>query len=210
MSLAICVTGVKQTLSGCFYQICSRLELSGTRELIQPIPRRQIWTAISSITRLVIEVVRSSLLVISITSSLIYLLQDSCRASEYSLLPVVEHLDLEYFRYQGVYRDSYYISEGSAPGDSRFLQMQAGSALNLRLRVLQYLYWDNRFHMDMDTTSQVRAAGWQWEGGLHIPGTPVDLYEHHHSRHVLDRENPRGDKFPLENTYGIRLRLIGE
>lgn len=124
-------------------------------------------------------------------------------AKEFHLLDV-EELNMEYFKYEGQYRDSYYVH-----GDSNPIQMSSGAALNMRLQVANYLYWDNRFHLDNDDGNRVRAAGWQWEAGARIPWVPLDFFQHHHSRHILDIQNPRGDKFPLENTYGVRIHFIG-
>lgn len=125
-----------------------------------------------------------------------------CAASEYHLLQV-EDLSVEYQRYQGVYRNAYMIDDDGEP-----MQFSDGAAMNLRLSPINYTYMDNKFHMSSDEYKHVRYVGWEWEAGIHI--SRVDLFEHHHSQHGLEYVNPRGDGFPLENSYGIRVHIIGD
>lgn len=111
---------------------------------------------------------------------------------------------MEYFQYRKEFRDPYFVdSEG------RYLQMRDGAALNFELGILDsWLYWKNRIHMDMDYTPQPRHVGWEWEAGAHIPFIPLDVFQHHHSRHGMEYRHPDGLRFPVEDSVGIRLRLI--
>ena len=85
--------------------------------------------------------------------------------------------------------------------------MNYGAALVWNLDIFKYAYWDNRVHMTTDYSPQVRHVGWQWEFGVRLGHFDV-LYKHH-SQHSLDYENPRGDAYPLEDMYGVRIHLIG-
>ncbi len=93
-----------------------------------------------------------------------------------------------------------------APGLFRPMRMQDGAELHMDLDIVQYGYWRNRFHMAEDQYKHVRHVGWEWEAGLSLPY--VDLFEHHHSQHGLEYVNPRGDSFPVQDTYGIRFKFI--
>lgn len=110
---------------------------------------------------------------------------------------------MDYFRYQEYNRDPYFVDRRG-----HYIQFRDGAALNLNLRVVHFMYWKNRIHMDMDHTPQVRHVGWEWEAGIHVPFLPIDLFQHHHSRHWLEGESPRGDDYPIENSYGIRFKFI--
>lgn len=129
-----------------------------------------------------------------------------CAAAEYSLmLPHLSEMDIEYFRYHGQYRDPYFVDD-----QGQYIQMRDGAAVNFTLSLLGPLYWKNRIHMDNDArTNTPRHVGWDWEGGIHVPYLPLDIYQHHHSRHGLEYQSPYETKFPVEDSYGIRLQLIG-
>lgn len=87
-------------------------------------------------------------------------------------------------------------------------------AANFNLRLLDVFYWNNYVHTE-GTTSQVRTVGWQWDLGLHV-SKQIDFFYQHHSRHVMDAEDPvyytdrdtrEQIRYPMENSYGIRLRF---
>lgn len=126
------------------------------------------------------------------------------RGAEFRLLDVDE-LSMEYFKYREALRDPYFINSDGTP-----MQFQDGAALNMNLRILDlglvHLYSRNYIHMGQDTERHVKHVGWEWENGI---GTKyLDAFLHHHSRHGLEYINPRGDRFPVEDTYGVRLKLI--
>lgn len=58
----------------------------------------------------------------------------------------------------------------------------------------------------METARKVpKTVGWEWELGI---GTEwLDVYRYHHSRHIMDEvgETP---KFPVQDSYGVRIHLI--
>lgn len=132
----------------------------------------------------------------------LFVVNSILQAKEYSLWSVDE-LNMEYYRYERDYRDPYFIE----PDGRTYKPMRDGAELNMNLSVLKWLYWDNRMHMGMDQTSQVRHVGWEWEAGLRLPY--IDIFSHHHSRHGLEYINPRGDRFPVEDYVGIRFKFIG-
>lgn len=131
---------------------------------------------------------------------LLLVIPSSGSAAEYKLLNVRE-LSAETYEYRGVYRDSYTLQDNGEPR-----QLTRGGALNLNVDFANAIYMDNHWHLAGDE-AQVRQVGWQYETGFYFRA--VELYWHHHSQHVLDQPNPRNDKFPLENWYGIRVTIIG-
>ncbi len=134
-------------------------------------------------------------------------------ASTFSLFEV-DRLDMEYYKYRNGYRNPYLITSGDDTTDGyRPMVLVDGSELNMNLSIAKYMYWRNRFHMASDQYKHVKYVGWEYEGGLDISSLtsstiPVELFQHHHSQHGLEYVNPRGDKFPVEDTYGIRFIFI--
>lgn len=133
---------------------------------------------------------------------LLAILGNELQAAELHVLEI-QDLSVEYWRYEGVYRNSYLVKQDDSP-----MQLQDGAALNLRLNPINYTYIDNRIHMASDTDRHVRYVGWEWEAGVQYK--MIDVFEHHHSQHGLEYINPRGDGFPLENSYGVRIHIIGD
>lgn len=113
---------------------------------------------------------------------------------------------IEYYEYPQGMRDPYFIETDNTSKSGRFTQFERGSAVNFDTEILKYGYWDNRVHMDMDDT-QVRHVGWLWELGLHL-GPYVDVFHNHHSRHGLEYKNPREDRFPVSDQYGVRFTFV--
>lgn len=68
------------------------------------------------------------------------------------------------------------------------------------------IYWDNRTYF-YGTSSRVKHVGWQWELGANI-NSSLQIFYHHHSEHTQDRPAPTMDKFPLEDSIGIRINLL--
>lgn len=92
-------------------------------------------------------------------------------------------------------------------------QYRGRVAIEFDLRLLNdWLYWNNRVHGE-GTDGQFQTVGWYYELGLDLG--KVQLFWQHHSRHVMDREQPyywderretwKRAKFPVEDSYGIRL-----
>lgn len=153
---------------------------------------------------------------------LIFLTAQTSQASKFSLWSV-DQLSMDYFKYRSGMSDSYFTECNSVPGTGREdllgnrectrMQFQDGAALNLDLEVLRYAFWRNRFHMSQDQYRHVKHVGWEWEVGLDVSRMtdrviPLELFQHHHSRHGLEYINPRGDHFPVVDTYGVRLKFI--
>ncbi len=84
-------------------------------------------------------------------------------------------------------------------------------AADFQLRILEVGYWQNRVHTE-GTGAQLQTVGWHWELGIRL-SDQVAIYHEHHSRHRMDsvgidaNGDNRPDKFPVEDSYGIRLRF---
>lgn len=78
---------------------------------------------------------------------------------------------------------------------------------DLGLQFLKYGFWKNNIHLETNR-SQVKTAGWEYDMGVHL-GPYIDVFHHHHSRHVLDSDNDIPGKFPVEDSYGVRFNFIG-
>ncbi len=117
---------------------------------------------------------------------------------EYSLK--LTEMSVEYYKFDGR-RDSYFPEH-----DER--DWVAGSKVNYTLGVLKYFYWFNSLHFEMDNTPQIRSGGWEFEAGIK-PFKWLDIYKHHHSQHVFEAVNSDGQRFPVVDSYGVRLNLVG-
>lgn len=125
-------------------------------------------------------------------------------AGEYKLLSA-DRLDVEYTKLMPNNRDPY------APQYTGHWRDRA--ALKWDISVLGRAYWNNNTHTEMIDTGQVKTVGWEWEAGFHV-WKHLDVYKYHHSRHIMDEEpqTSSGDiitnSFPVEDSYGIRIRFI--
>lgn len=90
-----------------------------------------------------------------------------------------------------------------------------GAAFNTDLNVFRYgdiaFYWTNKLHFDQSKTNgHIKHAGWQYEFGIPLwvdkGSSKIELFQQHHSRHVL--EETRADHFPVYDRIGIRIRLL--
>lgn len=128
------------------------------------------------------------------------LMAGEAKAEGWRLLDL-ETFNMEYYRLDA-YRDDY-ASYALDTNES----WKDGAATNFNLTLLAYdqyrIYMDNRVHME-DTNSQVRHVGWEWETGVDLK--LIDIFWHHHSQHVLDATVP-GERYPLENYYGVRVNF---
>lgn len=147
----------------------------------------------------------------SLISTLIMCVSSS--AYGYTLFSV-DRLEMDYYKYRTGYRNPYLITSGDDTEDGyRPMALVDGSDLQMDLGIADLLYWRNRFHMGSDEFKHVKYVGWEYEVGVDTSRVtshtiPVELFQHHHSQHGLEYVNPRGDKFPVEDTYGIRLKFI--
>ena len=88
-------------------------------------------------------------------------------------------------------------------------------AFRVDLRLLEVGYFRNNVHTEA-LESQVKTVGWEYEIGLRVFPW-LDIFRHHHSRHVMEGEQPRvwdidrqalrEVRYPVEDSYGIRLRF---
>lgn len=105
----------------------------------------------------------------------------------------VEELFVEYRKYEA-YRNPYY-----PPGKDDWTHT---GEFNWTVSAFNRLYWDNKFHMSMDLTPQVRHAGWEYYLGFRVFNW-FHLVKYHHSEHVM--EDKFLHKFPVEDSYGFRI-----
>lgn len=106
----------------------------------------------------------------------------------------LEAMDFEHRKIEAL-RDPYFPNKDDWNNSTNF---------HFRIGLLKAFYWDNVIHMEMDQ-SQVRAGGWEWTMGLRVFSW-MDVVKYHHSRHVM--EESRQMKFPVEDSYGIKIYLI--
>lgn len=87
------------------------------------------------------------------------------------------------------------------------------AAFDIDIRILEVGYWDNRIHTEAVSQS-VKTVGWEWELGLRVaPG--LELFRHHHSRHVMEETTMWGyhpgrdeiypTRYPVEDSWGVRF-----
>jgi len=77
-----------------------------------------------------------------------------------------------------------------------------------------WVFWRNEIHGE-GVDAKFVTMGWHYEIGIDLG--MVELFWEHHSKHVLDSEQPdywsdrlgdwRQHKFPVEDSYGIRLNF---
>lgn len=122
----------------------------------------------------------------------------------YRLLDV-DRLDFTYQRLRPETRDPY------APEYTG--QWRERAALEWDLRLFRYGYWRNNIHTEtVNPSGVVKTVGWQWELGVEL-GKYLDLFTSHHSRHIMEEAAPEdrfdsSNQFPVEDAYGIRLKLL--
>lgn len=128
--------------------------------------------------------------------------------SSFAKEPVrVTNLSIEAARYYN-YRNPYFLLE-----NDRHQKFLGRTNLRLDIGLLprddpteHILYWHNNIHGSVDQESkEYREVGWEFEMGSRI-NRYFDVFYYHHSEHVLEQE--RSYKFPLEDSYGIRINLI--
>lgn len=97
--------------------------------------------------------------------------------------------------------------------DIRCADYKGRVAVNFDLELFRYGFWRNYVHGE-GTNAAFTTVGWQYEFGFKI-GSQFEFFHKHHSRHVLDREQPKiwdenlnmpvDGRFPVEDSYGIRI-----
>lgn len=108
-------------------------------------------------------------------------------------------MDLEYSRFKDGTRDPYLPAEDGNWKDR--------TALKWNLQLAGLLEWRNNVHTEtVRDSGTVRSVGWEWE--IAIPISQFELFTHHHSRHVMERESTPGTSFPVEDNWGVRVKLI--
>lgn len=120
--------------------------------------------------------------------------------SRYSLFEAKElSLDL---RKVSIKRDPYYVNK-----DDWYSYV----GLNWDISILSYMFWDNKVFFYGDR-AQVRKIGWHYDMGIRVTNQ-IDFYWHHESEHDADHDKadpdfPERGRFPIENSYGVRLKFL--
>lgn len=136
---------------------------------------------------------------------LVFLTADIALArGNYSLFEV-EKLDIKHSQMAEASRDPYAMQYTG--------QWYSKSELEWRINMLKFIYLDNNMHMEMIDPVTVKTVGWKHELGIRILDS-ISLFWGHHSRHILDEPGPDpyivGNQFPVEDHFGIRIRIIEE
>ena len=118
----------------------------------------------------------------------------------------LEKFNITYSQFQPFSRDPY------APNYTGYWHERA--SVEWRINVLKAIYWDNNMHLETIDAKTVKTVGWHWELGLRLH-KKLMIFHEHHSRHILD-EGPQHapytgrNQFPVEDSFGIRIKLIEE
>lgn len=120
--------------------------------------------------------------------------------SNIKLLDVDEfYIDYEQFRNR---RDPYLYEYNDRWRDR--------TNVKFNINILGALYFDSRIHMETLDTGVYKSGGWEWYVGARVTSW-LDVYAHHHSQHVFEKNVVTVDgknTFPVEDSYGIRVKLI--
>jgi hypothetical protein len=124
---------------------------------------------------------------------------------EYYLVNL-EKMDFQYAHFKPETRDPY------LPKYTH--QWKEKTAVKFRMGLLGgRAYWDNNVHGETVDTGVFKSVGWQWELGIRITDQ-LSVFHEHHSRHVMEalpeKRFNAGSQFPVEDSFGIKLRLIKE
>lgn len=116
-------------------------------------------------------------------------------------------LDLDYFDMRGA---RFGANRDPLTPDIPSEDYTGRVSTQFNLRLLEVGYWDNRVHTEA-IQSKVQTVGWHWELGIRLTNT-ISFFHEHHSRHRMDDVYPydydgngKPDKFPVEDSYGIKL-----
>lgn len=91
---------------------------------------------------------------------------------------------------------------------------ESRAALKMKFNVLGALYWDNDVHTEA-ADGAPKTVGWHWVLGVRV-NPQIDLFEEHHSRHLMDEASPTErmypdyrthHTFPVEDSYGVRFNI---
>lgn len=117
----------------------------------------------------------------------------------------LEMFDVKYAQFKPYTRDIYAAQYTGTWKDR--------GAILWRINMAEAIYWDNNMHLETIDAKTVKTVGWQWELGIRL--TPnVMLFHDHHSKHILDETGTEmyegRSQFPVEDSFGIRIKLIEE
>src|SRR5687768_1997527 len=95
-------------------------------------------------------------------------------------------------------RDPYFDQE------EEHWQYKLNLLWDVRLMERLFLVSDSYFST---SNNKVTHIGWHYRSGIHVLDW-LDIVHEHHSQHAADKSRPT--KFPLEDSYGIRINFIGD
>lgn len=73
--------------------------------------------------------------------------------------------------------------------------------------VNDHVLWRNTVHGE-GTYSQFTTMGWKFQVAVPLSEN-FEVHYNHHSRHTLDREQPEGTRFPVMDSWGLKVCLQG-
>ena len=79
---------------------------------------------------------------------------------------------------------------------------------NIEAQLFGPLYWDSVVH-STTTPSQFRSIGWDYDFNLRVSQN-INIYYHHHSQHLLDRDHTYMEGFPVHDGVGVKIFFFTE
>lgn len=129
---------------------------------------------------------------------LLLLIVAICQTAKSNDFVVVDSLYIEAEKNFGSNRN-YHLPKDSEPNYNLNLGFELSDASS-------FIYSSYKISSTVDQ-SQFRQIGLDTEFGLNVPRL-FQVYIRHYSGHELDAVNP-STRFPQENVFGVRLKLIG-
>ena len=115
---------------------------------------------------------------------------------------VARKLNFELGKYSDTSRDGYILSE--KPKEQLDLKPKVAFSFDFWCGSSTCVYLDQEI-IGKSTNVQYRFVSWILEGGIAIKN--VDFFYWHQSQHSLE-SSALGGRYPNENTYGVRLKLV--
>lgn len=129
-----------------------------------------------------------------ILTAILLLMMSDAEATDWHLIDLKE-LNVNYKRF---------VSDGRDPLIYPYVHKEAIN-LDVNMDLFNVFYWDNRI-LSVTDDAQYRGVGLNVKLGLRITQSLSLQYEHL-SQHVLDDKVQRMDKFPVEDSIGLVLKI---
>lgn len=155
-----------------------------------------------------IELIKAVLLIVGITLLLSFW---SAQAPAQSL--TLQEFSIDVWKIDN-YRNPYFGTKYAQPDYKLFPDTDRtkdqyetwvyGIATNFNLRLIGQWFWDNTVYMNA-TDHQPRDVGWKFKQRYELTDR-FHVFWQHHSEHEMDGRGD-GSYFPLQDTFGFRLRF---